>query len=282
MGRSRSTADRAADHLTPFSEPEARYRERDGLAADRRLGCHAQRAAATWWSTCPRSSQIHRQVVRKEADAHPIEVDPVVRLHYVEVEEPTLATTGGDLERLLVALERDWDLARARGRSRRAARAAADASGRAWTATVAVRDGSLDHGDMPGVPRRGARGGVRRGLDDGGRTPVRPAHGRRARERRRDEPADPVRRGPDEPGELRDDASGRRGGADRGGPRVPRRTGGRPLRAGRRRARRRARAHVVGNPIMHHLVLRARPDRARWRAVRAGHRRCAHRARLAT
>ena len=35
-------------------------------------------------------SQIHRQVVRKEADAHPIEVDPVVRLYYVEVREPAL------------------------------------------------------------------------------------------------------------------------------------------------------------------------------------------------
>ena len=33
----------------------------------------------------PPESQIHRQVVRKEADAHPIAVDPVVRLHYVEV-----------------------------------------------------------------------------------------------------------------------------------------------------------------------------------------------------
>ena len=31
-----------ADHLTPFSEPEARYRQRSGLAADRRLGCHAR------------------------------------------------------------------------------------------------------------------------------------------------------------------------------------------------------------------------------------------------
>ena len=58
----------------------------------------------------PPESQIHRQVVRKEADAHAIDVDPIVRLHYVEVEEPTLAATGGDLERLLAALERDWDL----------------------------------------------------------------------------------------------------------------------------------------------------------------------------
>ena len=31
-----------ADHLTAFSEPESRFRDRSGLAADRRLGCHAR------------------------------------------------------------------------------------------------------------------------------------------------------------------------------------------------------------------------------------------------
>ncbi len=33
----------------------------------------------------PPDSQVHRQVVRKRAEAHPIEIDPVVRLAYVEV-----------------------------------------------------------------------------------------------------------------------------------------------------------------------------------------------------
>ena len=44
----------------------------------------------------PPESQVHRQVVRKEADAHPISVDPVVRLHYVEVDEPDLASPTSD------------------------------------------------------------------------------------------------------------------------------------------------------------------------------------------
>ena len=101
----------AVDHLIPFTEPEERYRERDGLALDRRLGCHAK-ICGDLVVDVPPESQIHRQVVRKEADAHRIDVDPIVRLHYVEVEEPTLATPGGDLERLLAALERDWDLHR--------------------------------------------------------------------------------------------------------------------------------------------------------------------------
>ena len=96
----------SADHLA-FSEPEARYRERSGLAADRRLGCHA-RVCGDLVVDVPPESQLHRQVVRK-ADAHPIEVDPVVRLYYVEVREPDLADPSGD-HRLARRSSRDWRL----------------------------------------------------------------------------------------------------------------------------------------------------------------------------
>jgi uncharacterized 2Fe-2S/4Fe-4S cluster protein (DUF4445 family) len=95
------------DHLIAFTEPETRYRERDGLAADRRLGCHA-RLTGDLVIDVPPESQLHRQVVRKEADAHPIEVDPVVRLAYVEVREPDLADPSGDLQRLRDALRDQW------------------------------------------------------------------------------------------------------------------------------------------------------------------------------
>jgi uncharacterized 2Fe-2S/4Fe-4S cluster protein (DUF4445 family) len=139
----------AADHLIPFTEPEERYRERDGLALDRRLGCHAT-IRGDLVVDVPPESQMHRQVVRKEADAHPIEVDPVVRLHYVEVRAPSLAEPSGDLERLREALQRDWDLTGldvdpivlpALQRTLRAG---------GWTVTVAVRDGSLITAVFPG------------------------------------------------------------------------------------------------------------------------------------
>jgi uncharacterized 2Fe-2S/4Fe-4S cluster protein (DUF4445 family) len=132
----------ARDHLIPFTEPEERYRERDGLASDRRLGCHAK-ICGDLVVDVPPESQIHRQVVRKEADAHAIEVDPIVRLHYVEVREPSLAEPSGDLERLREALERDWDLTGldvdpvVLPNLQRTLRAGG------WKATVAVRDGSL-------------------------------------------------------------------------------------------------------------------------------------------
>ena len=76
----------------------------------RRLGCVATSQADVVIDVPP-ESQLYRQVVRKEADAHPIVVDPVVRLHLVRVEEPDLGTSTSDLTRLREALEREWGLA---------------------------------------------------------------------------------------------------------------------------------------------------------------------------
>ena len=82
--------------------------------------------------------------------------------------------------------------------------------------TVAVHDGSTITGVWPGLPRPRVRDRVRHRLDDRRRPPLRPAHRRGARVRRRDEPADPLRRGSDEPRLVRD-AEPRLGeGADAG------------------------------------------------------------------
>ncbi len=99
----------AAAHLSPVGEVERAYAADRGLAGGRRLGCTAS-IQGELVIDVPPESQVHRQVVRKEADAHPIEIDPVVRLHYVEVEEPDLASPSSDLGRLREALEREWQL----------------------------------------------------------------------------------------------------------------------------------------------------------------------------
>src|SRR6202790_3110038 len=96
--------------LAPFSEPEKRYSRRVPLAEGRRLSCSA-RVEADVVIDVPASSQVHRQVVRKEADAaHVIELDPVVRLHYVQVKQPDMHDPSGDLRRLFEALESEWSL----------------------------------------------------------------------------------------------------------------------------------------------------------------------------
>ena len=99
----------AADHLTPFGPVEAEYRERKGLAGDRRLGCVAH-VRGDVVIDVPPESQVYRQVVRKGLDVREFHLDPVVRLHYVEVEPPELASPGGDLHRLGESLAREWDL----------------------------------------------------------------------------------------------------------------------------------------------------------------------------
>jgi len=138
-----------ADHLTPLSEPEARYRERSGLAPDRRLGCHA-RVTGDLVIDVPPESQLHRQVVRKEADAHPIDVDPVLRLHYVEVREPELADATGDLQRLIEALDRDWKLTGLSADPHVLASLQQTLRSGGWTATVAVHDDSTIVAVWPG------------------------------------------------------------------------------------------------------------------------------------
>ncbi|MGZ5294370.1 MAG: ASKHA domain-containing protein [Actinomycetota bacterium] len=129
-----------ADHLTAFSEPEERFRGLRGLAEDRRLGCHAE-VRGDLVVDVPPESQVHRQVVRKEADAHPIEVDPVVRLHYVEVREPDLTHPSGDLQRLSEALEREWGLTGLAADPHVLADLQRTLRAGGWTCTVAVHDG---------------------------------------------------------------------------------------------------------------------------------------------
>ncbi|HMK86527.1 MAG TPA: 2Fe-2S iron-sulfur cluster-binding protein, partial [Steroidobacteraceae bacterium] len=95
--------------LTPLSEPEMRYSRRATLAAGRRLSCSA-RVLADVVIDVPASSQVHRQVVRKEAEARDIELNPVVSLHYVQVKQPDMHDPSGDLRRLFAALEAEWNL----------------------------------------------------------------------------------------------------------------------------------------------------------------------------
>ena len=96
-------------HLTPAGEVEAAYTADRGLAEGRRLGCTAC-VVGDVVVDVPPESQLYRQVVRKEADAHAIEIDPVVRLYYVEVEGAELGVSSGDLRRLREALAEEWDL----------------------------------------------------------------------------------------------------------------------------------------------------------------------------
>ncbi len=95
--------------LSQPGSTETDYHGKRPLVEGRRLGCAAQ-ACADVVIDIPADSQVHRQVVRKDAGVGSLPVDPVVRLHYVEVAEPDLSSPTGDLERTLDALEAEWGL----------------------------------------------------------------------------------------------------------------------------------------------------------------------------
>jgi uncharacterized 2Fe-2S/4Fe-4S cluster protein (DUF4445 family) len=99
----------SAHNLSAMSAPEQRLAERKVLAAGRRLSCQA-RVQGDVVVDVPASSQVHRQVIRKAAEARDIELYPVITLHYVEVAEPDMHDPSGDLKRLAAALEREWQL----------------------------------------------------------------------------------------------------------------------------------------------------------------------------
>lgn len=94
-------------HLTAWSEPEQRYKDRRGLAEDRRLACHTKLQGAVVVDIPP-ESQVHKQVVRKRAELRDIALDPAVRLCYVQVEPADMANPSGDFERLCQALDAQW------------------------------------------------------------------------------------------------------------------------------------------------------------------------------
>ena len=100
----------APEHLSPNHDAATEYGERHVFADGRRMACTAHLLGDAVIDVPP-DSQVHRQVVRKELTARDLEIDPVLRLHLVEVALADLAAPSGDLARLEKALAREWGLA---------------------------------------------------------------------------------------------------------------------------------------------------------------------------
>ena len=99
-----------ADHLTSIGEVETRFGERrKTFKAGRRLSCQAK-ILGDLVIDVPAESQMHRQVVRKSAEHRDITLDTGVHLYYVEVREADMNEPSGDVQRLLEALNSEWDL----------------------------------------------------------------------------------------------------------------------------------------------------------------------------
>jgi uncharacterized 2Fe-2S/4Fe-4S cluster protein (DUF4445 family) len=96
-------------HLTEMGEAEQYCLQRGRLDDGNRLSCQAKILGDVRIDV-PASSQVHHQVVRKDYEAHDIKLDPVVHLYFVEVGQADMHTPEGDLQRLMRALKEEWGL----------------------------------------------------------------------------------------------------------------------------------------------------------------------------
>ncbi len=97
----------SAGHLSVPDAREAAYRQKHDLAEGRRLACACE-VVGDLLITVPEESQARKQIIAKAATERAIDVQPAVRLVYVEVEAPDLESRGGDWERLQAGLQAQW------------------------------------------------------------------------------------------------------------------------------------------------------------------------------
>ena len=139
--------------LSPLGPAEQSYSNRRSLPDGHRLSCSAQ-VQGDLVVDVPPSSQVHRQVVRKQADTRVITLDPVVHLHYVEVRQPDMHDPSGDLQRLLNALQSEWQLSGLTCDLQVLQTLQPALRKGEWKVTVAVHDGSRIIGVWPGFHER--------------------------------------------------------------------------------------------------------------------------------
>ncbi|MEC9100851.1 MAG: ASKHA domain-containing protein [Pseudomonadota bacterium] len=91
------------NNLSPPSASEFAFAKRRGLKEGRRLGCNAQIFGDVIIEV-PEESQIHRQIIRKEAEPFPIEFSPSTKLYSFRVPKPEMEKQKSDFKRLCESL----------------------------------------------------------------------------------------------------------------------------------------------------------------------------------
>ncbi|HEY4333462.1 MAG TPA: ASKHA domain-containing protein [Ilumatobacteraceae bacterium] len=96
-------------HLSPFGTTEEAYHGRRPLEVGGRLGC-AAKVLGDVLIDVPAASQMHRPVIRKSVDLTGLVIDPIVHPYYVEVLANDLGGDRSDLRLLTDALSEQWSL----------------------------------------------------------------------------------------------------------------------------------------------------------------------------
>ncbi|MES2667616.1 MAG: ASKHA domain-containing protein [Pseudomonadota bacterium] len=98
------------DALSEWNAVEDRYKSKRGMLEGRRLGCQAK-VMGDVVIDVPPESQVHKQVIRKSATQRDIVMDPATRLLFIAVDEPDMHEPSGDFERVVKALQDQWQVA---------------------------------------------------------------------------------------------------------------------------------------------------------------------------
>jgi len=95
--------------VSPWTTSESGYKGRRTIEPGSRLGCQA-RVLADVVVDIPPASQVHRPVIRKRIDLPGLTLDPLVTARYVELPELQLGDERADDEILREALAADWGI----------------------------------------------------------------------------------------------------------------------------------------------------------------------------
>lgn len=98
-----------ADDVSGRTTSEDAYKGRRPLLDANRLGCQAV-VCGDVVVDVPAESQVHRPVVRKKVDLTGLTLDPLITARYVELPTPELGDERTDAEMLAAALTAEWDL----------------------------------------------------------------------------------------------------------------------------------------------------------------------------
>ncbi len=99
-----------AQSLNAWTQSEDDYRGRREITSGNRLGCQAIVRSAVAIDV-PTDSQVHRPVVRKKINLEGLTVDPMITARYVEVPAQVLGDERALSDLLADSLESDWGIA---------------------------------------------------------------------------------------------------------------------------------------------------------------------------
>jgi uncharacterized 2Fe-2S/4Fe-4S cluster protein (DUF4445 family) len=139
----------ASAHLSPIGSTELAYHGRRPMEVGGRLGC-AARIEGDVVIDVPAASQMHRPVIRKAVDLSGLVIDPIIHPHYVEVVANVLGGDRSDLRLLTEALTEQWGLPVLDITPNALIRLQPALAHEGRDVTVAVRDNKLITGVWPG------------------------------------------------------------------------------------------------------------------------------------